>query len=173
MRWISVSRRRSRSCRELHSLSLSNNASRADPLLQASLGGPLHLQVAHLLLQLHPHPAHLRHPLLLLHTAAQSIRLQPLLALLGLQLADGLLLLAAVAQGLLARLPGRPQLVLQGRHLLLLLTHRRRQTDKQTDRQTSGDVCFKGLHRECDYNTPQWQEMTPFINKEEIWRRNA
>ena len=65
------------------------------------------------------------HLLQLLHPAAQRVRLQALLALLGLQLRHRLLLLGAVVLHLLARLPGRPQLLLQRRHpLLLLATHR-------------------------------------------------
>ena len=60
------------------------------------------------------------HLLQLLHSAAEAVCLQPLLALFGLQLSDRLLLLGALVLDLLAGLPHRTQLLLQRRYLLPL-----------------------------------------------------
>lgn len=57
-----------------------------------------------------------------LDPAPQSVHLDALMAVLGLQLRDGLFLLGAVELDLLQGGTHRAQLLLQGRHMLLLLT---------------------------------------------------
>lgn len=63
------------------------------------------------------------------YPAPQSVHLNALLAVLGLQLRDGLFLLRAVELDLLQRGTHRTKLLLQGRHVLLLLKGNKVSTD--------------------------------------------